>query len=301
MKEKREEKQRRQEEEERQQIEATRSGRAFDREAFLDWYAERMARKQDREELRREQRSSASRAQREEELVTCSFQPRSASPLRLGEIPSHIAHSQASVLRPPTEIAPLTEEEKQANSLLVEQSLKLQALRALTVKEQEAAMAVRREAIDGFELAVEESRRKLSGFVESEEGRAYLEDRARRYAEMNEGMDEEEGMREAHEDLVRATEERLRAHAEAAIRRRVERTAQEILVERLEALHGLIQLHRRMQELRAACGASPPSSLQCFDSQAVDRHSQEQWYLDARELAKLLQQAEAPDVTLAVG
>jgi len=276
---KRQEKQRGVEEKLRQQREANRSGRPFDKDAFMDWYMDRRSRWQELEEHRSQQRSSARRAQQEEELVKCSFQPRSASPRRLGELPNHCVQGRA--LSPRRGSPPPAAKVDEAQRLVVEQALKLECLAALGAKEENAKKAVREEAMEGLEQAAEGTRRTLDVFLVSEEGRAYLAERGQSYVEMNDGMAMADAMREAQEDLVKATMAKLRTQAEANIRRRLELVVSRVLFDRLEALRDLIRLQRQAEALLTA--DRPPPILTCFDLDVVERLMQEQWYISARE------------------
>jgi len=292
-----EEKQRKEEEAVRQQLEATRGRRAYDKDYFMDWYEERVGQYRESVEARTEWRRARSVAKAGAELAECTFQPRSNSPGgALGAVPRAQACAGGQTDAPPPNPIRTREAREAAAELVRLQQLHVEAMRALCDRARQAEIAARHEAADGLELALEESKRRLRNFAETEEGQAYLAERARRIMETHGGggIDESSCLREAHDDLVRASEAKLRTQTDAAMRRRLQQRLQPLHLGRMEVVLELIHLQKRYAEIRTGLRVpgAPPAVLDDFDAGFLDRLTREPWYSEAKERAQYILQAE---------
>jgi len=269
-----------------QQRQATGTTRTFDKGSFLNWYSDRMGRKQEIELARWGLKRNLARLKADEELVECSFRPLSpARPLS----PSTRANSRSFTVSMDASAhagrqRDLQQEQVIADELITAQITQLETLRSLDIREQDRLAAAQRQHAHDLSADLEESKHKLERFAASSDGRLYLAERARNYAELNPGMDEAAAVAEAVRDLVRASEEKLRCAADEAFRNRTQSFSRQLAVERMQIVYELIQLQRKYQDLVEA-KAVPRPLLRGFDHKALDRLVKAPWYAEAREAA----------------
>mmetsp|Transcript_103853 Transcript_103853/g.293712 ORF Transcript_103853/g.293712 Transcript_103853/m.293712 type:complete len:680 (-) Transcript_103853:172-2211(-) len=276
------EKCRQEEEEVRKQLQATCSQRAFERGSFQDWYEGRLGRYHGAERTRKEMQRSEAQRRAHEELAECSFSPQAARrrpPRRRASASCRRLQIGAKADEAPKVCPTAT-----ANRLVAEQALQIEALRKLDRQEQQQQHQAETAAAKDLESAIEESKRKLQCFMDTNEGRKYLAERAQNYMKLNQGIDQNTAMREAQDDLVRASEAKLRSQATALVRQRVQNDLQHIQLDRLKVARELIQLQRRCQSLIGKKDV-PQSALQGFDMHLVDQLTSQAWYAKAREAA----------------
>jgi len=286
--------QRRKEEEDGvgRQLQPSGSQRAFDRSAFQDWYFGSVGHHQQAEQARKEQQRAEERRRLKAELAECSFAPRA---LRKGV---------AAAKRPGTGAASSARnstggrrrEEAIVEELIAAQAVQVAAMRRLDELEQQQQAELQHEVAKQLDAGMEENRRKLRRFAETQEGQAYLTERARHYVELNRGLSESAALAEAEQDLVKASEAKLRSDAEAASLRRAHCEQQRLQLERLKAAWELIQLQRRCETLLST-GELSEAALQGFDLALVDRVTSEAWYLEARDAAQRKLDPEAPSAS----
>jgi len=289
---------RRQEEEDavRKQLSQTRGSRPFDRGSFEEWYDWSMSRWSEGEQLRREIQRSQERRRTSEELAECSFVPEMATrphSTHGGTCPSR-GRAGAAV---PVESARDLEAQQLADELVAAQAYHVEALSAWAARERDRHAAAEREAAAELSRELRESRGRIAQFAESEEGQEMLAERACEYVELNRGMDESAAMQEAHQDLVQATEAKLRQQAAAAFHARAKHDSQSLQLARLQVVRMLIQLQKKYEELVSAARAGhaplPKALAQGFDQHLVAQIKQEPWYCEAREASDRALRAEA--------
>merc|ERR1719464_610438 len=223
----------------------------FDPGAFLDWYEGRLGRYQGAEKCRKEIQRVEARRRQAEEIAECSFSPRSSSKpaaRRLSSCAKRLGNTPGRVIK---EDRTPGSASAAAHQLVAEQALQVGKLRTLDEQEQEQHKLAEQAAARELEAAVEEGKCKLKCFMETSEGHEYLVERAHSYMKLNHGIDLGTAMREAQEDLVQASEARLRSQAAASLQQRVQGDLQHIQLERLKVARELIQLQRRCQNLLA--------------------------------------------------
>lgn len=261
-------------------------GRGFDGKAFNEWYTNRLKQHKDMQVKHAKIRSSKRRDDVENETAQCTFCPRSASPKRLGAVSADLSTGAVNIADGSVNPKPLYEQVS-VDQMATDQAQVLQSLQRTCAKEQSARESVQIKAIHGFNLAAEESRRKILVFAETAEGTGYLAERARRYLELNQGMDEKTGWAQALEDLAKASETRLRAQTETALSKQLQLNTQQWLLARMQLLLELVQVQRRYRDYSASTSVSNhlPGS---FDAGLVQRLVQETWYAEARNIVSRL-------------
>lgn len=278
----------RQEEEDlRRQLQSASSQRSFDPGAFLDWYEHHLDRYHVAERARLEEKRSAAQRRAMQELAECSFAPLPSKSPPPAARPSSLGAKRAS-----TPSGKHGKEEAgpdglivNANQLIAEQALQIEELHRLDRQEQDHLAGVELVAARDLEGAIDESKRKVRYFLETADGREYLMERAKSYMMLNPGISQDAAMREAHDDLVRASEAKLRAQISTTSRQRSQNDLQHIMMERLRVVRELIQLQRSYQSLRNNRDV-PHEALKGFDVHLVHRLTGEPWYGKAREAAK---------------
>jgi len=292
----------REEEEIREQLKATSTRRAFNKDSFQDWYKDRMGRHQSLEQARKELQRNFAELKEVEELVDCTFRPlspRSARGVRPSSPGRTLGHAGAvkdtlkGKVSAPAKQGQRDPQREQvlADELIAAQITAIEILRTLDLKEKDRVAALQREHARGLGNDLQETKHRLERFVESAEGRKYLLGRAKTYTDLNPGMSEAAGAAEAARDLVRASEEKLRSEADAALRERLEPLRHQLRYERMKVVYELVQLKRKCQEL-VSHKAIPKSLLHGFDHGILDRLTQEPWYVEAREATRGLRLAD---------
>jgi len=299
---------RRREEEDSRRAHSPVSRRPFDRSAFDHWYDESIGRYHQVEKARKElQRVEALRRKRQE-FTHCSFVSqaergsgglsRSGSSSSMGA--SVGAWQRKQYVRPgggggaraaSAAVAATRRRHEEASHMVAlvedlkqQQALQLADLHSLLAQEKERRETVGMESARRLELGLGESRKKLKHFAETAEGKAFLQERAERYCQLNRGMSEEEALLEAENDLAKASESKLRSKIDSALHEQFLHDMQRIQLERLKVAWELIQLQRRCEGLLTA-GTVTQAALQGYDMDLVDRVTNEAWYLEAREAA----------------
>lgn len=289
-----EEKRRQEEEALQRQLQATSSQRTFDPGAFLDWYDGHLDRYQVQESKRKEQQRTEAQRRASEELAECSFSPQGQKPSsssKRNSLCGRRATAQPS-RNSVKEDAGADELLVAVHQLVAEQALQVEALRKFDRQDQEQEAEAELVVARDLEGAIEESRRKVQRFMETPDGREYLTERANSYMKLNPGIDQNTALREAQDDLVRASEAKLRSQFAETLRNRSQSDSQNLMMERLKVVRELIQLQRACQNLLGRRGV-PHEALQGFDMQLVDRLTSEPWYAKARETAKRILSARA--------
>lgn len=292
-----EEKRRQEEEALQRQLQATSSQRTFDPGAFLDWYDSHLDRYQVQESKRKELQRTEAQRRASQELAECSFSPQgqkassSSSSSKRNSLAGRRSTTQAS-RNSMKEDAGADELLMAVHQLVAEQALLVEALRKLDRQDQEQEAEAELMVARDLEGAVEESRRKVQRFMETADGHGYLTERANSYMKLNPGIDQNTALHEAQEDLIRASEGKLRAQFAETLRNRSQNESQQLMMERLKVVRELIQLQRACQSLLGRRGV-PHEALQGFDMQLVDRLTSEPWYAKARETAKRILSARA--------
>jgi len=274
----------RQEDEEffQQQMQSKSRDRSFDHQSFLAWYGNRLGRYHAAEQVRQEQHRFETRQRASAELAECSFAPH--SPRR--------ASAGSDGLKGKSSSGGRRKEPSLAHELVALQTVQINALHKLDDEEQEQRAQLEKESSEALEIAVRDSKLKLKRFADSEEGRMYLAERVQSYIELNRGMGESTAMSEAQADLMRASESKLKVQAAVTLKRRVKSLVQRKQLERLKVAWDLIQLQRRCEALLSR--GMPRSTLRGFDMHLVDRLTSEAWYIEAREVATRILNAEVP-------
>lgn len=192
-------------------------------------------------------------------------------------------------------------EQASVEELVSEQKAQMEALQALN-GQNPLDLDVREE--EGFlQRAIEDNRVRTAHFMETGEGQSLLAERAREHMAQNQGMAQATAVKFAHDDILRASETKARAHFSEASRQREVRErkhSQRLTIARLQVLRELIRLQARYEELVKDHGVSR-AALRGFDAGYVDRIKQESWYCEARQVAErqVLAKAEAAAETLA--
>lgn len=276
-----------------EQLQSTVSRRSFDKNVFDEWYKDKMdsykAEQQCYAELLQEER----RIRDETELAECTFRPRSSSPTRaLGRIGVDLSVGTVG-LDGRGELT-VSESSPRATTahgeLAAVQAKEAAKLQQLAARDSSMRTAARQDAEQSHMAAVDESRRRLHNFLQSSEGQAFVTDRAREYLKLNRGMDERVAWREAQGDLLRASEERLRAQTETVVAKRMRQHGHAASLARLLVLQELIRLQRRWQSLVATQGPPAAGSSPTFDETLLDRLTKEPWYTEARDWAAKVNQ-----------
>mmetsp|Transcript_56761 Transcript_56761/g.112877 ORF Transcript_56761/g.112877 Transcript_56761/m.112877 type:complete len:703 (-) Transcript_56761:112-2220(-) len=289
-----EEKRRQEDDALQRQLQATASQRTFDPGAFLDWYDSHLDRYQVQETRRKELQRTEAQRRASEELAECSFSPqgqKATSSSKRNSICSRRGTTQTS-RNSVKEDAGTDELLGAVHQLVAEQALQVETLRKFDRQDQEQEAEAELVVARDLEGAIEESRRKVQRFMETPDGREYLTERANSYMKLNPGIDRNTALREAQDDLIRASEAKLRSQFAETVRNRSQSDSQNLMMERLKVVRELIQLQRACQNLIGRRGV-PHEALQGFDMQLVDRLTSEPWYAKARETAKRILSARA--------
>lgn len=257
--------------------------RNFDNRSFLDWYKSQICHYQEAERSRKELKSSEARQRLNVQFAQCNFEPHRPLASKSGK-----GSSSSPDIRQ-------RKEKSIFGEFAAAQATRLAALKRLDEREQKQRSALEREASGELEIAIKETRLKLSQFVESHEGRAYIAERAHSYLELNQGMHQSQALREAQADLFQASDARLREQSAESVRSRVRSEMQQLQLERLKLAWELIQLQRQYDSLVPAHAASQHG----FDVNCVERLTREDWYVGAREAAtrRILNADICPGVT----
>lgn len=289
-----EEKRRQEEDALQRQLQATSSQRTFDPGAFLDWYDSHLDRYQVQESKRKEQQRTEAQRRASQELAECSFSPqgqKSSSSSKRNSLCGRRGTIQTS-RNSLKEDAGADELLVAVHQLVAEQALQVEALRKFDRQDQEQEAEAELMVARDLEGAIEESNRKVKRFMETPDGREYLTERANSYMKLNPGIDQNTALREAQDDLIRASEAKLRSQFTETVRNRSQGDSQYFMMERLKVVRELIQLQRACSNLLGRRGV-PHEAMQGFDLQLVDRLTSEPWYAKARETAKRILSARA--------
>ncbi|CAJ1419535.1 unnamed protein product [Effrenium voratum] len=275
-----EEKKRQEAQEITKNISSTCSPRHFSKEQFQQWYNESMSKRQETENSRQEKQRCEARMRAFKELSECTFTP--MAPLWKAKNGRQRSGSMPSDARP---VVHEGDQQALADELVAAQVTQIDALRQLDRKEKEMKEATQQVFKDFLDRSLEEGRRKLRLFEETQEGREYLATRAKSYVELNRGMSHSAALAEARGDLARASEAKLQSHAAQLRQQRVQKDAQQIQLARLKVAWELIQLQRRYSQLLEK-QMLPRSMLTSFDASLVERLTKEAWYTEARSFAQ---------------
>jgi len=281
------------EEDELKQLQNThRSARTFDPGVFEHWYEKRVgsyfqAGKQ-REHL---QRCEEDR-RRSEELKECRFEPQVSRCEEAPSSPRQECSGSSSPDHPPVCAELQPREQLVADELVAAQVEAIESLRKLDVQEREYRLTMQSDAVIELSRALEENSRRIGEVMDTDEGREMIAERARDYVDLNQGLEESSALKEAEEDFKQASEEKLRANAASALRRKARREGQRIQLARLQVVRDLIQLQRRYNEL-VDSNTYAESLIQGFDKDLVDRIKRQAWYYQARNAAERILRKEA--------
>lgn len=273
------------------QLNQTRSTRAFDGRNFKEWYSTNTTKYFEGEQERRRRHESEERRRAAEDLAACKeFKKAStekSTPPAQSSSSDYAAREQGS--------SPAAEyfREQILDGIAGDQARARASLRKLDEQEHEQRTAMQQEAVEVLKVALQDNDKCIESFVTTGEGREMLEERAREYLELNEGMDESTAALEAREDLSRASEEKLCKDAAVMLRRRARNDAQRIQLARLQVVRELIRLQKQYEEDVLASDGVSQSHLKDFDPDLVGRIKQEAWYCEARDAAERIILAES--------
>lgn len=244
--------------------------RTFDRNNFKNWYNDRTDHYFRVEAERRLKHLNEEEKRLREELAECH--------------PPRILTAKKS--RRTGKADKEQQKQQAAEELVSAQVASLEALRALEVERSK----ISKRCEEDLRMAFEDNRKRIERFVKTVDGREMMAERAEKYKELNEGLDDESALKEAQADLMRASEEKVRADVTLALQKQTRQEEHRIQLARLQALRDLIHLQKQHEEMlcdeNAAC-------LESFDVELVSRIKQEPWYREAREAAERMLRAEA--------
>lgn len=303
-----EEKRRKEEELRQSRLANTCNSRQFDEDSFLNWYESQIKRYFATEQKRRTAQRSEQRQRLMEELAQCSFAPKHAPldrPFSPGPGASRL-HAPASTGKqaPSPPLSPWgadtgrhlePKEQLEADELVSAQVSAMETLRALDNKEQEQRLTMRRGAVEGFAVALEENAKRVEQFASTPAGRETIAERCRNFLEANPGLDERIAMYEARTDVLCAFEEKLRTDMAAALLHRARRDTQRLQVARLRVVRELVEMQKRYEDMLRS-GPAAVSTLQQFDAKLLSRVKAQPWYREAQAMSARLKHIESEEI-----
>lgn len=292
-----EEKFRKEHEELKEQRRISRPKRPFDQTSFLGWYDKVLVKYNEAEQSREELKRCEDRERNTETMAECKFVPqvikhcssvptrrsRAGSPARgtsnkAGE--RHLAGNDPN------------QGQAFAEELAAAQASHLRFLRQLDEREQKQRTNALNAVAECLRRALEDNKRKVELFIETEQGLRMISDRAGEYVKLDISMTETNAVAKAHEDLLKASEAQLRAHVEEASTDWLDTDAKTMQLERLQVVRDLIQLQRRYTSLFHDREVSK-TLLSGFDTSLLEKLRNETWYCKARASATQIMESEA--------
>jgi len=257
----------------KQLFDHSKTNRPYDRKNFNNWYSNNTNRYFQADAARREQHVSQEEKRLNQELAECQApQIAAKKSVRAGKSKNH--HQKRQVVE----------------ELIAAQAVAAEALVALDERSQAERASREKQSAEDLKTALEDNQRRIERFVKTDDGREMMAERAFKYKELNEGLDDASALKEAQEDLMRASEEKVRADTALAFRGQTRNDEHRIQLERLQVLRELIHLQKQYEDI---ISDETATWLQSFDPDLVSRIKQEAWYREARDAAERLVRAEA--------
>jgi len=204
---------------------------------------------------------------------------------RQGATGLSIASSPGEAAPQPLSDVYVSQDQLIADELIAQQVVQIRKLRLLDQKASEQRSTAQRDALEDLAHTLAENSERIERFAVTTEGTQMLQQRGQDYLELNPGMDSETALQEAREDLVQASEAKLRSRAAAELRLRAQEHSQHIQLARLQSVRELIRIQARYESLLLA-KAVPQHCLASFDPHLVRSLKQEPWYSEARAAAE---------------